>query len=216
MTETFAITVQPRTTTGNNTRKLRRDGYIPGVIYGNNTSDVLIQIPYNDFVSLYKDAGRTHVVDVTIEGSTYHCLVHDIDVDPVKDTARHVDFLSVNLKKKVTVSVPLEFVGVSEAVVNGGVLNENLKEVEVEALPNKVPESITVDLSKLVTLQDNIHVSDLPTSSDYEYVTEPEVIVASVVEPQKEEEIAPAPPEGAAVQAADGATTAPTETPKAE
>lgn len=187
MTDTLSITVQTRTTQGRDVRKLRREGFLPGVIYGNNAVGVLIQIPYNDFVRLYREAGRTRVIDVSVEGKTYHCLVQDIDVDPVQDTARHVDFLSVNMNKKVVVSVPLEFVGISDAVVAGGVLNENLKEVEVEALPSKVPESIQVDISKLVTMQDNIYVSELPSSKDYTFVTEADVVVASVVEPQAEE-----------------------------
>jgi large subunit ribosomal protein L25 len=204
MTQTLTITAQPRTIKGNDVRKLRRSGKIPGIIYGDNAKDVMFELEYNQFVKLYRESGRTNVVDVTVAEKTYHCLVHDIDMDPVTDLARHIDFLSVNLKQKVTVEVPLEFVGESQAVVQGAILVENLHEVEVEALPNKVPESISVDLSKLAELHDNIHVYDLPVTADYVIVTDGELVVASVVEPEKEE-VAPI----AEVAAEGAATTAP-------
>lgn len=195
---TLTLTVQERTLTGNQARKIRRAGNIPGVIYGNNVKDLVFEVDYNTFVRLYKAAGNTHVVDVTLGKDTYHCLVQDIDVDPVSDRARHIDFLAVDLKKKVVVEVPLEFVGESEAVVQGAILVESMHEVEVEALPNEVPEMIEVDIAKLVSLHDNIHVSDLPVTSKFVILTDPNLVVASVVEPEKEEAPAPVATEGVA------------------
>lgn len=211
MTQSYTLAVQPRTIKGNDVRKLRNTSTIPGVLYGNGVAHLMFQIDYNTFVKLYKNSGRTHIVNVSLEGKTYPCLVHDIDVDPVKDTARHIDFYVVNLKEKVQVEVPLEFVGESPAVTQGNIVSENLHEVEVEALPGNVPESITVDLSVLVTLQDNIHVRDLPVTKNYIILTDPELVVASVVEPEVESTETPA-EAAAAVIAASTPATPPAET----
>jgi large subunit ribosomal protein L25 len=187
--KTLTIALNTRSIVGNDVRKLRRSGRVPAVIYGNKSKDILIDLDYNQFVKLYKESGKTHIIDLEVNNSTYHCLIHDIDVDPVKGTARHIDFLSVDLKQKVTVSVPVVLVGEAPAVIQGAILVHTTDEVEVEALPNKVPDHIEADLSKLMELHDNIHVSDLPTSSEYTILTEGDVIIASVVEPEKEEVI---------------------------
>ena len=212
MTQTYAITVQPRSAHGNDVRKLRRAGKVPGVLYGQEFKGLTFEIEYNDFVKLYKEAGRTHVVEVTLEGKKYPCLIHDVDVHPVKDTASHVDMYVVNLKEKVTVEVPLEFVGEAPAVIEGNIISENLHEVEVEALPNEVPEKIEVDISVLVDLSSNIHVKNLPVTGNYVIVTDPELVVASVVEPEKEE----VPVEAVPVEGEAAATTATPEAPAAE
>lgn len=207
MTQTYSVTLEPRTVQGNDVRKLRRSGKVPGVLYGNGIKDLLVQIDYNDFVKLFKQAGRTNVVEVTINGETHPCLIHDIDVHPVKGTASHVDFYVVNLKEKVQVEVPLEFEGEAPAVMQGYLISENLREVEVEALPNKVPEKIVVDISVLVDLSSNIHVKDLPTTADFVILTDVELVVASVVEPEPEE--APTATEAAPIEGAAPATTDP-------
>ena len=183
----LTISVNTRTTTGNDVRKLRRSGRIPAVIYGNKSKDILIDLNYNEFVKLYKESGKTYIIDLEIEKKLYHCLIHDLDVDPVKGVARHIDFLSVDLTQKIIVSVPVVLIGEAPAVMQGGILVHTTDEVEVEALPNKVPNKIEADVSKLVELHDNIYVSNLPTHSDYTILTEGDVVVASVVEPEKEE-----------------------------
>lgn len=214
MTQLLSLTVTPRTIKGNDARKLRRSGILPGIVYGNSTKDVMIQIPYNEFVKLYKQSGNTNVINVTVADKTYPCLIQDIDVNPVTGVARHVDFLSVNLKVEVTVEVPLIFVGDSEAVVQGAILNENLKVVEVSALPTHVPESIEVDISALKELHDRITVGDLPVTKEFTILTDPELVVVSAIEPQVEEEITT--PEEDAAEVAKLDPTPTIEEPKAQ
>jgi large subunit ribosomal protein L25 len=208
----LTLTVSPRTITGNKTKKLARQSLLPGVLYGNKTENKLVQVDYNTFVALYKESGKTHVVDVLVEGTSYPCLVHDIDVNPVSGNAVHVDFLVVDLKKKVVVTVPVELVGESPAVVQGFLLNQAMKELEVEALPGDVPESIQVSVESLVGAHDSIRIQDLAVQKKYSIQNDPEEVIVSVVEEEKEavqEPAVVAPAEGAAQTPSDQAAQTP-------
>src|SRR3989344_2414450 len=121
-------------------------------------------------------------------------LIHEVQVDPVTDEPIHVDFLAIDMKKKITVKVPLEFTGISNAVKNGtGNLVKVLHEIEIEALPKDLPHNIAVDISKLQTLADNIFVSDIKLPIGVVAITHMTDVVASIIEQveEKEEIVAP-------------------------
>ena len=121
-------------------------------------------------------------------------LIHEVQVDPVTDEPIHVDFLAIDMKKKITVQVPLEFTGVSNAVKSGiGNLVKVLHEIEIEAMPADLPHGLIVDISKLETLEDNIIVSDIKLPAGVLAITAGIDVVASIIAQveEKEEVVAP-------------------------
>ena len=122
-----------------------------------------------------------------VDGKAINTLIHAVQFDPLKNLPSHADFLIVDMKKVVHVSVPLEFVGVAPAVKSGlGILVKVMHEVEVEALPNNIPHAISVDIGALDTLQSQINAEQLVLPKDVTLVTKPTEIVVSIAE-QKEE-----------------------------
>lgn len=177
------LTVQSRNLFGNQARKLRRAGTLPAVIYSKKVNPIHIQVNTREFYTLFKQSGYTHVIDLHLDSKNTPVIVHEVDVHPVTGEARHVDFLAVNLKEKVKTDVPVELVGTAVGVKElGAVLTGNLDEIEVEALPDNIPESIQVDVTNLAQIHDSIKVGDLPKSDKYEILNDPEEVIVSLSE----------------------------------
>ena len=152
---------------------------------------------YAAFEKVLREAGEATVVSLSgLGGSTptLPTLIHEVDLDPLTNLPRHVDFYAVTKGQKVEVAIPLVFVGVSPAVEAGANLVKVMHELEVEADPMNLPHNIEVDISTLVALGDKIHASDLALPSGIELVTPKEEVVALVQEivEEKEEVVAPA------------------------
>jgi len=174
--------------------KIRQSGLIPAVIYGKGVTSMSVEVSYQPFRKAFRQAGYTGVIDLDIDGDKKPVLVHDIQYDPVKDTFTHIDFLVVDLKKKVTASVPVEVVGESEAVKSGAGLVTMVKhEVEVKCLPMDIPHSIVIDVSKLPAVGDAFRVSDLGFGDKVEVVDleadEPLVLISATVEQELERDV---------------------------
>lgn len=171
---------------------VRKNGLVPAVVYGAGVENTPVSVPAIDFKKVYKEAGETTTISLNVDGKDLPVLIHEIQLDPIRGNAIHVDFLCVDLKKKITASVPVEFTGVSEAVKTGlGVLVKVLHEVEVEALPADMPHSLVADISKLVTLEDNVFASDITLPKGVDLVTDSGEVVAAVTEVHEEKEEAP-------------------------
>src|SRR3989344_8057575 len=157
----FAIKAQKRDTSVK-LDVLRKSGNIPAVFYGAGKDTTSISVGTIDFKKVWRDAGESSAVKITTPEGTIDALIHEVQVDPVTDEPIHVDFLAIDMKKKIRVNVPLEFIGISNAVKSGiGNLVKVLHEIEVEALPSDLPHNVSVDISTLETLDNNILVSDL-------------------------------------------------------
>jgi large subunit ribosomal protein L25 len=168
---------------------LRKSGMIPAVFYGAGKETTSITINNVDFKKVWRDAGESSAVKVSLEGGDVDVLIHEVQVDPVSDEPIHVDFLAIDMKKKIKVNVPLEFIGVSGAVKSGlGNLVKVLHEIEIEALPADLPHNLEVDISKLETLDNQVFVSDIKLPSGVVAITPAEEIVASVVAQVEEKE----------------------------
>jgi large subunit ribosomal protein L25 len=193
MTTHAQLTASKRAIVGNKVKTFARQNITPAVVYSRSFPSTPIQVDTKEFLQVYKNAGRTHVIDLKIEGKTTPCLVQDLDVHPYKKTLRHVDFLVVNLKEKIVAEVPVTIVGIAPGVKElGAVLNIALDKLEVEALPDKMPEEIQVDVSVLADFDKSIYVSNLPESKEYKIVTDADDLVVNLVEQSQEEE-APTP-----------------------
>ncbi|MFA6300978.1 MAG: 50S ribosomal protein L25 [Candidatus Paceibacterota bacterium] len=169
---------------------LRKGGEIPAVFYGAGKTSTPIAISTIEFKKVWRDAGESSAVKIsTEEGKNIDVLIHEVQVDPVTDEPMHVDFLAIDMKKKIKVNVPLVFEGISNAVKSGiGNLVKVLHEVEIEALPNDLPHDLVVDLSKLETLDSQIFVSDIKLPAGVVIIDAPTEVVASIVEQVEEKE----------------------------
>jgi large subunit ribosomal protein L25 len=172
--------------------KLRAEGILPAVFYGKKEEAVPISMQARDFEKVYKEAGESTVITLIGLGEPKEVLVQDVDLDPVKNTPRHVDFFVLEKGAKVEVNVPLEFVGESSAVKGGGNLVKVLHDIQIKVAPKDLPKSLEVDISGLVDFTSRVFAKDikLPESAELT-VNEEEVValVAEVVE-EKEEEVA--------------------------
>ena len=187
----LTLRVEKRDTKSASPAVLRRAGKIPAVIYGPHHTATSIAFDNRAFDKVLREAGESSVVALAGLGAEeVPTLIHEVDLDPLTHRPRHVDFYAVTKGEKVEVAVQLVFIGESPAVKAGANLVKVLHEVEVEADPMNLPQSITVDISALAVIGDQIHVGDLGLPGGVELVTEPDEIVALLQEVviEKEEE----------------------------
>jgi len=180
---------------------LRKSGKIPAVFYGAGKATTSISVPIVDFKKIWRDAGESSAVKVAMEGGDIDVLIHEVQVDPVTDEPIHVDFLAIDMKKKIKVKVPLTFEGISNAVKSGiGNLVKVLHEIEIEALPADLPQTLFVDITKLDGLDKNVVVSDIKLPAGVVAITHGTDVVASIVAQVEEKEEVAAPVDLTAIE----------------
>jgi large subunit ribosomal protein L25 len=166
---------------------LRKSGMMPAVFYGPKDPSTPIKINLSDFKKAWKTAGESTVVSLEGDGIDADVLIQEVDLDPVTDIAIHADFYAIEKGKKLTVDVPLEFIGVSPAVKDlGAVLIKVLHEVEIEALPKDLPYKLEVDIAGLVTFDSVLTANDIKLPAGVTLMIKPEEVIASVYEPKEE------------------------------
>ena len=167
----------------------RRNGIIPGIIYGEGEHSVPFEAKYDDFQTLIHTAsGENVIVDLKLEGdkTDRKAIIRDIQRDPINGSVLHFDLHHISLTEKVTVNVPIVVIGVPIGVKDfGGILEHALREVEVECLPTEIPPRIEMDVSAL-KIGDSVHVGEL-TLAKGTIVTAAERSVVTVVPPAVEE-----------------------------
>jgi large subunit ribosomal protein L25 len=189
--EKFTLKVQKRSELGRRVKNLRKNGIIPANIYGSGFKSKSVQVALKDFEEIFKKAGETAVVELSVDGEkTLPVLIHNVQSDPISDLTIHVDFLKIDLTKKVVADVPLEISGEAPAEKQGlGTLVQYIDDIKVEALPGDLPEKIMVDVSNLTEVDQSIMIKDLPyDKSKVEVKDNPEEVVVKI-EVQKEEPV---------------------------
>jgi len=192
------LKVKIRNVLGKKVKVLREQGILPGVLYGPKTKSTSIEMDHSEFEKVFNKAGESTVIKLKINNpenkekeSTKNVLVYGIERNPLTDKLTHVDFYAVRMDKLITAEIPLIFEGESAAVENlDGTLVKNISQVEVEALPAELPHEIKVDISKLETFDDVVHVKDLKVDEKVKILAEPEDVLVSVTPPRTEEELA--------------------------
>ncbi len=184
----ITLQVTPRTEVGRRAKKLLDEGNMPGVVYGPTHDAQAVTVSLADFTKILRDEGETSVIELSGVGSPFQVLIHDVYRDPVTNVPHHADFYAIKKGAKVTVSVPLSFVGESPAVKQGANLVKVLHELEVESDPAKLPHEIEVDIAGLAEVGDQIHVKDLALPSGVESTHEDDEVVALIQEVKEEEE----------------------------
>jgi len=202
------ITAESRTDTGTTaSRRLRREGWLPGVVNNDKCESRLIRINQHDFEMMLHSHRSEHVmVDLAIDGKDpKKVLLKEVQHDPLSGEPQHAEFLEVSLTKKMSVSIPITLVGEPVGVLNeGGRLEHLLRELEVQCLPTDLVENIEVDVSGL-HVGDVLTVADIQVDSKLDVETEAHVAIAGVAAPIAEEEPAAA---GEAVAGVEGAAPA--------
>lgn len=169
---------------------LRNEGRVPAVVYGGKGGTVPLVLDAKEFNKLFKVAGETTLIKLSVDGSVKNVLIHDVSRDTMTGKVEHVDFYEVKMDEKIVTKVPLEFVGVSLAVVDlGGVLVKAMQELEVRALPADLPREIVIDISALKTFEDHLLLKDIKLPSGVETLGNPETPIASVTPPRSEAEM---------------------------
>jgi large subunit ribosomal protein L25 len=187
----------------NAARRVRVAGKIPGVIYGAKDPSVAVELdPKQMLRILHSASGHNSIFDVEVTGTPrVKAMIVDWQYEPIKDKLIHVDLKRIAMDKLMTAEVPVQLEGIPVGVkVNGGVLEQVLREVEIECLPSDIPAAITVDVTGL-KLHDVLRVSDLPHGGKFKFLTPEDTTVAHVT--IIVEEVAPAADAVAAVGAVE-------------
>jgi large subunit ribosomal protein L25 len=194
----LSLNARIRDIRGKQNKKLRRDGFIPGILYGKKNGSISLHMAYKEFEQIYNEAGENTLislifkedqqVDSQEEAKETVVLIRDAVVHPVTRYFIHVDFFQVPMDKEIYIEVPLEYTNEAPAVKNeGATIIRNLYKIEIKALPKDLPQEIIVDLSKLEHVNDSITLKDLQLPAGVSIESEDDyVIVSASLEEQEE------------------------------
>jgi len=205
----IVVAAESRTDTGKNVnRRLRAKGLIPGVLYGAKRKPVPVAVSPHEIATILRSAaGSNTLFDLDLGGSKRKVILKEFQMEPIKGKLIHADFYEVALDRTLEVKVHIELHGTPVGVkTQGGILDFVTRELEIECLPMDIPEKIEVDVSHL-ELGKHLRVSDLTLPAKVKLLTALDVVVANVVVPRAEEEVAPA----AVVEGAEAEAAAATE-----
>ncbi len=186
----LVIQAEQRNLLGKNAnRRLRTTGKIPAVVYGHGFEAVSVAVDPKDIHRiLHSESGHNTIFKLQLPDATKDVLIRDYQLDPVKGHLLHADFQTVAMDEVMVFEVPIEAVGNSIGVKNGGILDIVLREIELECLPSDVPDSLEVDVTAL-DIGDVVRVEDLQfDSSKITLLSEPDLVVLNIASPAVEEE----------------------------
>jgi large subunit ribosomal protein L25 len=166
-------------------RTLRSQGQIPAVIYGHGREPQALALNARDLDKMLSHIqAESTVIEVTVGGQTAKTLIREIQRHPIKRQILHVDFQALVAGEKVTVSIPIVLQGIPEGVrLEGGVLDQTLREIEIEVDPSNIPDHIEYDVTNMV-IGDSVHISDLKVPEGVEVLDDPETSVAVLAAPR--------------------------------
>jgi large subunit ribosomal protein L25 len=187
------LQAQPRDLKGRKNFALRIEGKVPAVVYGAGVKPLDIAVDRAILTRLFSTTGESTLIDLQVAGAKQGqpVLIQDLQYDPLRDEIIHADFRAVDMNKPIEAEVKLRFVGESAAIKGlGGTLVRSLESLKIRALPKDLISVIDVDISKLVTFDDAVHVADLAVPAGVEILEDGHVSVAVVMQPRSEEELA--------------------------
>lgn len=191
MSETLTLTAETRQETGRRTNQLRKQGFIPAVMYGHGFAPQHLQVGKIAFQKLYREAGESTLVDLAVgSGAPMKVLIQDIQVDPLRGDVTHIDFRQVRMDEKLEADIELRFIDESPAVKElGGTLVKNMSHFKVRCLPSALVHEIDVSIAPLAAFENKIHVRDIALPDGIEVLHSVDEVVAFVEEPRSEEEM---------------------------
>jgi large subunit ribosomal protein L25 len=187
MADELILMAEPRTVHGKQVKRLRREGFVPGVVYGPVVDNTIsVSVDRRAFDKFYWQHGHSTIFKLKWDGGEETVLIREVQTDPVRKDPLHVDFFAPNLRVKLRASVPVVLHNANPEMA--GVLNTIIYEVEVEALPMDLPHQLDADISGLNEVGDHIRVEDLTLPDNVEMITHGEETIATVVAETVEEE----------------------------
>jgi large subunit ribosomal protein L25 len=174
----------------NASRRLRREGMVPVVLYGGDVSSTHLAMKKQDiFGILRSESGENTIFKASFDSESMDAMIKDLQFDPVTDEILHIDLIQIAMDKAVRVSVPVVVVGEAVGVkTEGGFVDLITREVEVECLPGDIPEHIEVDISDL-HLHQSFKIEDMTFPGDVDVITDSQTLVVLIEAPTKEEEV---------------------------
>jgi large subunit ribosomal protein L25 len=189
--EEIVINAVRREIIGKKVRAMRREGKLPGIVYGKKIEPMPITLDHHEASRILDKIPPSALVVVDIDGDKHYAIVRDKQRNPILGTIRHVDFLAVSLTDTVRTEVNIHFAGEAPAVETYfGILVTNLEQLEIESLPRDLPGSIEVDISALSEIGDSISVADIALPKGVTVLTDPGTVVVVVTAPVAEPEAA--------------------------
>jgi large subunit ribosomal protein L25 len=192
--ERVKLEAQERETVGTTAAaRLRREGLIPGVIYGRGKKSHAIAVPERELRAALNGPNARHaILDVTLAGqkTSHASILKDFQVDPIRGRITHFDLHEVRLDQPITAQVAIELVGESPGVKAGGVLSALVREVNVEALPLELPDRLELDISD-TEIGSTLRVADLVAPEGSKLLDDPDTVVVTVAAPRVEVEEVP-------------------------
>lgn len=187
--EKIVLEASNREVVGKKVKVLRREGKIPAVMYGHEFNATPIVLDAHRTTKLLRNVSESTILVINLDGKEHSALVRDKQVDYIRGNILHLDFQVVSLTEKIRTNVHIELVGESPALeeFNAMIVN-GISDVEVEALPQDLPEGISVDISVLDEIGKALYVKDLPAIDKVEILTDPEELIA-IASAVKEEAI---------------------------
>jgi large subunit ribosomal protein L25 len=182
--DTITLKLTERTELGKAVKALRRQGFVPANIYERGKESIAVSASFVELTKVYKAAGKHHPVELSVGGKQYLAMIKDVDINPLKNTLRHVGFHAVNRNEKVEAEVPVRIEGEIPAERLSLMVLQNLDTVEVEALPANLPDELFVPGSKLVNDGDKVTVADISVPQGVTILTGLDIMVADVQTPK--------------------------------
>ncbi len=190
-------------------KQLRRTGKVPCVVYGTIDQNMVIQCDEKVLHKTYQKAGGSTIVELDVGGKKVPVLFKHITFDPITDREMHVDFYAVNMKQEIEAPVPVHFEGESLAIKDhGGIFVVGHSSVRVRCLPSDLPHSLTMNISRMVSLHDIVSAKDLVVPKGVQVLDAPETVIATIQEPRAEEVVVAPTAEATAAATAEGAAAA--------
>jgi len=179
----YSIEVEKRDETGKGVaRKLRRNGLIPGVVYGHNREPQALTVDPDD---LKGKINSNAIIDLNIDGEEETVMIKDFQKDVIKEAIIHVDFQQISMDETISITVPIKLVGDAPGVREGGVLQQLMRDVDIEVLPTNIPDEIELNIDDL-TLSDSLEVGDLDIPEDVNVLNSPDDVIVTIVAPSEE------------------------------
>lgn len=188
--EKIVLQATRRDIVGKQVKQLRRQGRLPAVLYGKNIEPISVTFDFRESNRILPGLTASHLITVEVDGDQHNVLVREKQFHPVLGKLIHVDFMVVSLTEKLRANVSLTLDGESPAVRDlDGILVSGLEQIEVECLPQDLPERIIVDVSSLTEFGSAIHVRDIKLSENIRVLTDLDEMVAVITAPEAEEEV---------------------------
>lgn len=190
--------------TKSTTKEIRNSGRVPAVVYGQEKDSKAISVNSIELVKTVRDEGRNAIISLDVENdNAVDVMLHDYQMDSLKDELIHADFYIVNMAEEMDVEVALRLEGEAQGSKDGGVLQQPLYELQVRAKPADIPEEISVNIESL-EVGDSITIADLPKAANYAFLEDEDTTIATILTPDTLDDLEEAPDENAEPELVSG------------